>query len=80
MANKTRAEGHLDRAEIAEELHSLAEEFEDDEEEIDVKVGNKHVTLRPRETVTYEIEVVERSSRLRKNREAIDLELRWKEG
>lgn len=80
MANRTSAEHELDRQELASTLHGLAEEFEGGHEEIDVEVGNKRVTLEPRETVTYEIEVTERTSRLRKNREEIDLALRWKTG
>ena len=80
MAEQTSAEERLDREELGSTLHRLAEQFEGGAEEIDVEVGNKHVTLSPRETVNYEIEVTERTSRLRKNRQAIDLELRWKVG
>ena len=80
MASQTSAEDTLDRQELATALHGLAEEFERGDDEIDVEVGNKHVTLSPGETVSYEIEVTERTSRLRKNREAIDLQLRWKTG
>ena len=80
MAEQTSSERQLDRQELGAALHRLADAFEGGEEEIDVEVGNKHVTLSPGETIDYEIEVTERNSRLRKNRESIDLELSWRTG
>ena len=80
MAEQTSSEHSLDREELGATLHRLADAFEGGEEEIDVEVGNKHVTLSPGETITYEIEVTERNSKLRKNRESVDLELSWKTG
>jgi len=80
MANRTRSSERLDRSELADRLHALADEFEHEDGDVDVLVGNKRVTLAPGDRIDYEIEVTERASRLRKSREAIDIELRWKSG
>ena len=80
MAEQTTSERRLDRQELGAALHQLADAFEGGEEEIDVEVGNKYVTLSPGESISYEIEVTERNSKLRRNREAIELDLSWKTG
>ncbi|WP_254527925.1 amphi-Trp domain-containing protein [Natrinema gelatinilyticum] len=48
------------------------------EETITVPVGNKDVSLHPPQNVDVSVEVVERSSMLRGDRETIDIELSWK--
>lgn len=68
----------MERSELAAYLAGLAEEFDRGDEEIDVTVGNKTVTLHPPETVECDVEVLERSSVLRGNRETVEIELRWK--
>lgn len=78
MADRTTAEQELTRSELAAYLRGLAEEFEREADDIAVDVGNKTVSLSPPEMVDCNVEVVERSSVLRGQRESIDIELRWK--
>jgi amphi-Trp domain-containing protein len=77
MADKTTDSRTMDRSEFANYLRRLADEF-DGEGSIDVPVGNKNVQLRPRSEVKKEIEIVERTSILRGDREAIGLDVRWR--
>jgi amphi-Trp domain-containing protein len=79
MADKTTDKRKMDRAEFADYLRRLADEFEGNGP-VDVPVGNKNVRLNPQESVKKEIEIVERSSVLRGNREAIGLDIRWRAG
>lgn len=67
-----------ERSGDAEEAGEDATETGDDAVEISVEVGNKSVTLHPPEAVTVSVDVVERSSMLRGERETIDLEFSWK--
>ncbi|WP_121743714.1 amphi-Trp domain-containing protein [Natronorubrum halophilum] len=78
MAQRTTADETLPRTALASYLEALAGEFEADEEEVHVDVGNKTITLTPPEDVDLSIDVVERSSRLRGSRETIEIELSWK--
>ncbi|WP_331232454.1 amphi-Trp domain-containing protein [Natronorarus salvus] len=65
----------LSREQLADRLEALAAAFR--EEELRVAVGNKAVGLSPPEEVNYRIDVVERSRRLRGDRETITIELDW---
>lgn len=78
MADRTRTEETMPRPELAAYLEELAAEFERGGEEIAVAVGNKTVALHPPENVDIEVDVVERSSVLRGERETIDIKLSWK--
>ncbi|ADB59380.1 hypothetical protein Htur_0482 [Haloterrigena turkmenica DSM 5511] len=78
MVQRTTADEKLPRSELAAYLATLAEEFDGDAEEINVGVGNKTVSLNPAAEVDVSIDVVERSSMLRGNRETIEIELSWK--
>ncbi|WP_306055762.1 amphi-Trp domain-containing protein [Natronococcus wangiae] len=78
MAQRTTADETLPREELAAYLEELAAEFRSGDEEIDVRVGNKTVSLTPSEGVRTSVEVVERSPALRGNRETITIELNWK--
>lgn len=77
MADSTEHKTKMNREEFAEYLRNLADQFERDGE-MDVTVGNKTVQLNPPEKVKSEIEVVERSSILRGNRESLELDVNWK--
>jgi len=77
MAQRTTADETLPRDELAAYLRDLAAEFERGDEQITVPVGNKNVTLMPPETLDVSVEVVERSSMLRGDRETVDIELSW---
>lgn len=78
MADRTQSKEAMTRSELAAYLTSLAEEFEAAGDELAVAVGNKTVTLHPPEEVDCEVEVVERASVLRGNRETVSIELSWK--
>lgn len=78
MTQRTTADETLPRDELAEYFRELAAEFERDDEQITIPVGNKNVTLTPPETLNMSVEVVERSSMLRGDRETVDIELSWK--
>ncbi|MDQ2050728.1 amphi-Trp domain-containing protein [Natronolimnohabitans sp. A-GB9] len=77
MAERTTFDDRLPRSEVAAYLAALAAEF-DDEDGIDVEVGNKTISLDPPEEVDFSVDVVERSSMLRGSRETIELEVSWK--
>ena len=78
MAERTTSDDVMTRAELASYLSSLAQEFDDEHEEIAIAVGNKTVSLSPPENVNVSVDVVERSSILRGERETIAIELSWK--
>ncbi|WP_290811838.1 amphi-Trp domain-containing protein [Halovivax sp.] len=78
MADRTDASQELARDEVATLLRELADEFERGEETVAVPVGNKTVTLTPPDTVTAEVEVVERSPRWGSSHERIGIDLEWK--
>ncbi|QLG50224.1 amphi-Trp domain-containing protein [Natrinema halophilum] len=78
MAQRTTADETLPREELAAYLQDLATEFEHGDETVSVPVGNKNVSLNPPQNVDISVEVVERSSMLRGNRETVDIELSWK--
>jgi len=78
MAQRTTADETLPREELAAYFKDLAAEFERGDEEVTVPVGNKNVSLDPPQNIDLSVEVVERSSMLRGNRETVEIELSWK--
>ncbi|WP_101294611.1 amphi-Trp domain-containing protein [Halegenticoccus soli] len=77
MADKTETKRTMSREEFADYLRMLADGF-DGEGEVTVSVDNKSVTLHPPGEITAEVEVVERSSILRGDKESIELDASWK--
>ncbi|WP_262178903.1 amphi-Trp domain-containing protein [Haloarcula laminariae] len=77
MADTTTHETELTRAETAEFLRSIADELDAGRDRIRVAVGNKRVQLSPPERIAAEATVTERSRRLRKDVEELDLHFRW---
>lgn len=77
MAKTTEASEQVTREDVATHLRQLADQFES-EDAVNAAVGNKQVTLNPPNEVKRETEVIERSSRLRGNREELDITLSWK--
>ncbi|SEW23036.1 amphi-Trp domain-containing protein [Natrinema salifodinae] len=78
MAQRTTADETLPREELAAYFQDLAAEFERGDEDVSIRVGNKNVSLNPPQNIDVSVEVVERSSMLRGNRETIEIELSWK--
>ncbi|ELY93098.1 hypothetical protein C482_20526 [Natrialba chahannaoensis JCM 10990] len=78
MAQRTTVDQAKSRDELAAYFEHLAAEFRADGEHVDIDVGNKTVTLSPPETVETSIDVVERSTMFRGNRETVRIELNWK--
>ena len=78
MAQKTRTASSVDREQVGQFLRDLADEFERNDDDLQVRVGNKTVSLSPGETVDLDVEVVERSSWVRKSRESVSIDVSWK--
>lgn len=77
VAEKNISEAEIDRTEAADRLRELADRL-DGEEEFDVDVNNKTISLNPSSTIGYEIGVRESSSLLRGSRESVTIKLDWK--
>jgi amphi-Trp domain-containing protein len=77
MAERTSSAETLDRAVAAETLTDIASALKEGEE-MRVQVGNKEIELDPPETVNYRIEVTEKRTRFRGDRETVSIELDWK--
>ncbi|WP_433631907.1 amphi-Trp domain-containing protein [Halomicrococcus sp. NG-SE-24] len=77
MAEKTLHEERIARDEAADRLEAIADQLRGSEQ-ADIDVGNKTVTLSPREEIAYEVGVRESSSVLRGSRETVSLKLDWK--
>ncbi len=77
MADTTSHETELTRAETAEFLRSIADELDAESARIQVDIGNKQVRLSPPERIATEATVTERSRRLRKDIEELELRFRW---
>lgn len=77
MAERTTNDEVLSRNELAAYLSELSERFEN-EEGVDVPVGNKTVSLGHSDDVSVSVDVVERSSKLRGNRETVTVTMSWK--
>ena len=77
MAEQTADAKKIDRDAVADQLNDLAGELRSGER-MTVRVGNKDVALSPPETVEYRIEVIEKQSRFRGDRETVKIEIDWK--
>ncbi|WP_293033539.1 amphi-Trp domain-containing protein [Natronococcus sp.] len=78
MAERTTNDEVMSRSELAVYLSELSQRFEDDENGVDVPVGNKTVSLGRSDDVSVSVDVVERSSKLRGNRETVTVTMSWK--
>lgn len=77
MAETTSQKDEMTRDETAEFLRSVADELDSDRGIVRVQIGNKEVQLSPPETIDTETTVTERSRRIRKDVEQLDLEFKW---
>ena len=77
MANTTESKETVTRTEFATYLRNLADQFESDGD-AEIQIGNKSVTVHPSKNVKREVTVIERSAILRGDKEALDLEVKWK--
>ena len=77
MVERTDDTQKLGRQDVARLLRELADEFDRDHANVDVPVGNKTIALSPPETVTAEVEVLERSGMFRGDQERVRVDLRW---
>lgn len=77
MSDQTTNTEKIDRDAVADRLNDLAGELRSGEN-MTVRVGNKDVALTPSETVDYRIDVVEKQSRFRGDRETVRIEIDWK--
>lgn len=77
MAEQTTSAESLDRGTAADRLNDLASSLRGGEE-LTVRVGNKDVTLDPPNELDVRIDVIEKRSRFRGDRETVRIELDWK--
>ncbi|KTG11249.1 hypothetical protein AUR64_04805 [Haloprofundus marisrubri] len=77
MVDVTLDAEQMSREDAAARLEELAQELREGDA-FDVKVGNKTVTLNPREKIAFELSVRERSAILRGNRETVSIKMDWK--
>lgn len=77
MADQTTNVESLDRDAAADRLNDIASALRTGGD-LTVSAGNKDVTLSPPDTVSYRIEITEKRSRFRGNRETVSVELDWK--
>ncbi|ADD06401.1 uncharacterized protein Nmag_2848 [Natrialba magadii ATCC 43099] len=78
MAQRTTADAAQSREDLAAYFEHLAAEFRAGGEDVDIDVGNKTVSLSPPETIETSVDVIERSTMFRGNRETVRIELNWK--
>ena len=77
MSDQTTNAERIDRDTVADRLNDIAGELRSGET-MTVRVGNKDVELTPPEIVDYRIDVIEKQSRFRGNRETVRIEIDWK--
>ena len=77
MADTTTASESLSNEAAAERLEALASELRQEDDGIQVEVGNKSVSLAPSGNIDYDIEVAEREPMLGSKHESITIELEW---
>ena len=78
MADTTTASESLSNEAAAERLEALASELRQEDDGIQVEVGNKSVSLAPSGSIDYDIEVAEREPMLGSKHESITIDLEWK--
>lgn len=77
MAEQTTSAESLDRGAAADRLNDLASSLRNGEQ-LTVRVGNKDVSLDPPNKLDYRVDVIEKRSRFRGDRETVKIELDWK--
>ena len=77
MAQRTTNDERMTRSEMAGFLREIADEMGSGEGSVRIPIGNKRIRLSPPETVDSEATVTERSRRLRKDTEELELTFRW---
>ncbi|MFC7071310.1 amphi-Trp domain-containing protein [Halobaculum lipolyticum] len=77
MAETTSHERELSREETAAYLRRIADELASDETTVRVPVGNKAVRLSPPSRLDTAVRVTERSRRIRRNVEQLELSIEW---
>lgn len=77
MADTTSYACEMSRDDAASYLRSIAEQLESENTNITVPIGNKDVSLSPPDAVDASMVVTERSRRLRKDTEQLELTFKW---
>lgn len=77
MAETTNSGEVLSREAAADRLNDIASALRT-EEDFQIRVGNKQVSLDPPPELNYHIEVTEKQSRFRGSRETVEITLDWK--
>ncbi|WP_246984144.1 amphi-Trp domain-containing protein [Halorientalis marina] len=77
MADQTTTVDSIAREDAADRLTEIASALRTDDR-ISVSVGNKDITLAPTDSVNFRLDVIEKRTRFRGDRETIRIELDWK--
>ncbi|KTG09329.1 hypothetical protein AUR64_16235 [Haloprofundus marisrubri] len=77
MADKTQSKQERTGPEFAGYLRRIADEF-DSGGDVRLSIGNKEVTVHPPESFDTEVSVTERSSKLRGDKETVEITAEWK--
>lgn len=77
MADVTTHDERMTREDVADVLRSIADEMDSGRGDARIPVGNKEVRTRPSDDIDAEVTVTERSRRLRKDVEELDLAFSW---
>lgn len=70
-------EGNDTRNNIADRLREIADQI-DEEGEAEFQVRNRTISLAPPDSINYMVEVREKSTRFRGNRESVTVKMDWK--
>jgi amphi-Trp domain-containing protein len=77
MADTTSHASEMSRDEAASYLRSIAKQLESENTNVTVPIGNKNVRLSPPDGVDASMVVTERSRRLRKDTEQLEISFKW---
>ncbi len=77
MTETTTFDAEMTREETASYLRDIAEQLESERGAVHVPIGNKQVRLSPPDKIDSEATVTERSRRLRKDTEELELSFKW---
>jgi amphi-Trp domain-containing protein len=72
-------EGQDTRSNVADRLRAIADQIDEDGD-ADFQVRNRTISLQPPDSINYMVEVREKSTRFRGDRESVTVKIDWKPG
>jgi amphi-Trp domain-containing protein len=70
-------EGHDTRGNVADRLREMADQIDEDGN-AEFQVRNRTISLQPPDSINYIVEVREKSTRFRGDRESVTVKIDWK--